>query len=55
MYDIGTQLVLNFRDKLKYIRLVEMTRATTCYSMFSFNEIEMPMIEKTKISEMKSA
>jgi len=55
IYDVGTQLVLNFRNELKYIRLIDMTRTTTCYSMFSFNDIEVPMIEKTKISEMKSA
>jgi hypothetical protein len=55
IYDVGTQLVLNFRAELQYIRLIDMMRTTTCYSMFSFNQIEVPMIEQTRISEMKSA
>ncbi|MGD8558504.1 MAG: hypothetical protein PVH04_02490 [Gammaproteobacteria bacterium] len=55
IYDIGTQVVLNFRTELKYIRLTDMLRTTTCYSMFSFQEIAIPMIESTKIQEIKSA
>ena len=55
MYDIGTQLVLNFRDELKYIRLTNMMKTTSCYSMFSFQDIAIPMIEQTKIKEIMSA
>jgi cyclic-di-GMP-binding protein len=55
MYDVGTQLVLNFRDELKYIRLCDIKRTTTCYSMFSFQDIVVPMIEQAKIKEIKSA
>lgn len=55
MYDIGTQLVLNYGNELKYIRLTDMLQTTTCYSMFSFQDIAIPMVEQTKIKEIKSA
>lgn len=55
IYDVGTQVVLNFRTELKYIRLTDMLRTTTCYSVFSFQQISIPMIEQTRIQEMKSA
>jgi hypothetical protein len=55
MYDVGTQVVLNFRTALQYVRLTEMIRTTACYSMFSFQEIAIPMIERTRIREIKSA
>ena len=55
MYDIGTQLVLNFRTELVYVRLVSMVNTTSCYTIFGFNKIEIPMIERNKIDEMKSA
>ncbi|HEY5601806.1 MAG TPA: hypothetical protein VIM41_01730 [Gammaproteobacteria bacterium] len=55
IYDISTQVVVNFRTELKYIRLTDMIRTTTCYSMFSFQEIAIPTIEQSKIKEIKSA
>jgi hypothetical protein len=55
IYDVGTQVVLNFRTELKYIRLTDMVRTTTCYSMFCFQQIDIPMIEQTRIQELKSA
>jgi len=55
MYDIGTRLVLNYRDELKYIRLTDMMQTTTCYSMFVFQDIAVPMTEQSKIKEIKSA
>ena len=55
MYDLGTQLVLNFRTELAYVRLVSVISTTSCYTIFGFNQIEIPMIERHKIDEMKSA
>ena len=55
IYDVGTQVVLNFRDKLVYVHLTEMERTTTCYSMFSYRVIETPVIEQNKIQQIKSA
>ena len=55
IYDVGTQVVLNFRNELQYIRLTDLLRTTTCYSTFAFQKIEIPMIEQSKIQEIKSA
>jgi len=55
MYDVGTQVVMNFRDRLKYVQLTDMMRTTTCFSMFCFKDIEIPSIELHKIHEIKSA
>ena len=55
MYDIGTQLVLNFRSQLEYVRLVSVVNTTSCFTIFGFSKIEIPMIERHKIDEMKSA
>ena len=55
MYDIGTQLVLNFRTELAYVRLTNVINTTSCFTIFAFNQIEIPMIERNKIDEMKSA
>ncbi len=55
MYDVSTQVVLNFRTSLQYVRLTDMIRTTACYSMFSFQEIAIPTIEQTKIREIRSA
>lgn len=55
MYDIGTQLVLNFRTELAYVRLTNVVNTTSCFTIFAFNQIEIPMIERNKIDEMKSA
>jgi len=55
IYDVGTQVVLNYRDKLVYAHLTEMIRTTTCYSMFSYKVIETPVIEQNKIQQIKSA
>ena len=55
MYDLGTQLVLNFRTELAYVRLISVVSTTSCYTIFGFNQIEVPMIERYKIDEMKSA
>ena len=55
MYDLGTQLVLNFRTELAYVRLISVVSTTSCYTIFGFNQIEVPMIERHKIDEMKSA
>ena len=55
MYDIGTQLVLNFRTELSYIRLTNVVNTTSCFTIFTFNRIAIPMIERNKIDEMKSA
>lgn len=55
MYDIGTQLVLNFRNELAYVRLTKVVNTTSCFTIFAFNQIEIPVIEKHKIDEMKSA
>jgi len=55
IYDLGTQLVLNFRTELVYVRLNSVINTTSCYTIFGFSQIEMPMIERNKIDEMKSA
>jgi len=55
IYDLGTQLVLNFRTELAYIRLTSVINTTSCYTIFGFNQIEIPMIERNKIDELKSA
>jgi len=55
IYDVGTQVVLNFRDKLIYVQLTDMIKTTTCYSMFSYQEVEVPAVEQNKIQQIKSA
>ncbi len=55
MYDLGTQLVLNFRTELTYVRLASVVSTTSCFTIFGFNQIEVPMIERHKIDEMKSS
>ena len=55
IYDVGTQVVLNYRDKLIYVQLTDMIKTTTCYSMFRYQVIEVPAVEQNKIIQIKSA
>lgn len=55
MYDVGTQLVLNFRRELRYIRLVDVARTSSSCTMFGFHEIEIPLVEQSKIKKIKEA
>lgn len=55
IYDVGTRIVLNFRTELRYINLTGMARTTSCYSMFYFQDIDIPAVEQAKIRQIKSA
>lgn len=52
IYDIGTQLVLNRRTTLEYVRLTHMVDTTSSYSMFEFKHIEVPPAEQAKIDAL---
>ncbi len=49
IYDIGTQLVLNLKTELKYVRLTRVIETTRSFTLFAFNTIEMPPQEKARI------
>ncbi len=53
IYDIGTQLVLNLKDDLKYIQLTQLLDTTTSYSQFSFDMIKIPAQEQRNIDAIK--
>ena len=49
IYDIGTQLVLNLKTELKYVRLTRIIETTSSFTLFAFNTIEMPPQEKARV------
>jgi len=54
MYDIGTQLVINYRDELQYIQLTRLLKTSTCCSLFQFKDIGVPDDEQEKIRKLKT-
>ncbi len=52
IYDIGTQLVLNLKTKLKYVRLMRVIETTRSFTLFAFNTIEMPPQERARVQDL---
>jgi hypothetical protein len=52
IYDIGTQLVLNLKTELKYLRLTKMIETTSSFSLFEYKEIAIPPAEQVKIDAL---
>ncbi|NOZ53680.1 MAG: hypothetical protein GXP08_11155 [Gammaproteobacteria bacterium] len=55
MYDVDAELVMNDRHKLRYIKLTQLLEITTCYSLFEFQNINIPAVEQANIREFKAA
>jgi len=55
MYDVGTQLVVNYREALQYIKLTRLLKTSTCCSLFQFADINIPDEEQEKIRKLKTA
>lgn len=49
IYDIGTQLVLNLKIEMKYIRLTHIIETTSAFTLFAFRSIDMPPQEKARV------
>ncbi len=49
IYDIDTQLVLNLKTELKYVRLTRVIETTSSFTVFAFDSIEMPPQEKARV------
>lgn len=53
IYEIGTILVLNLGDEVKYIRLEKLHETTPSFSSFQFKYIDPPDVELTHIAKMR--
>ena len=52
IYDTGTQLVLNLKSEIKYVRLMHMTETTGSFSLFEFKYIGVPPAEQARIDAL---
>jgi hypothetical protein len=55
IYDVATQLVLNWGDQLEYVRLTRMVETTSSFSRFEFEVIDIPAHEAALIQEVKNS
>lgn len=55
LYDYDTCLLINFRTRIHYIKLSELKYSTTCFAVYSFKEVDMPLSERHRIEKLKSA
>ena len=55
IYDVDTQLVLNWGDQLEYVRLTRMVETTSSFSRFEFEIIDIPSHEAALIQELKNS
>ncbi|NOX76926.1 MAG: hypothetical protein GXP17_10020 [Gammaproteobacteria bacterium] len=53
VYGVGTQLVLNLKTTIKYVRLTRVVETTSTFSLFAFADIEQPREEQKKIAAME--
>ena len=55
IYDVGTQLVLNWGERLSYVQLNRMIQTTSSFTRFEYQAIDIPSSEKDLIKEVRNS